>query len=191
MDDVTNVYIPSSCKNTSIWLLVSTCFNPSQKHWPIWIATPFLGWKKNIETYWNHQPAVQDPIGRLLLPEIQGIPTFGKLFKKGAEFKPQAGDNQITPKPSSCDVIKCLKLKCLHDFCHLWVPTSPPEPDSPAAASRSPVRCRLPRTSTLSRRGHLGSEINMAFASSDRQVGPQKAPWENLTGGLKWLKSGY
>jgi len=53
------------------------------------------------------------------------------------------------------------------------VPTSPPEPDSPAEASRSPVHCRLPRTSTLSRRGHLGGEINMAFASSDRQVGPQ------------------
>ena len=50
MDDVTNVYIPSSCKNTSIWLLVSTCFNPSQKHWPIWIATPISRVEKK---HWN------------------------------------------------------------------------------------------------------------------------------------------
>lgn len=191
MDDVTNVYIPSSCKNTSIWLLVSTCFNPSQKHWPIWIATPFLGWKKTLKHIETINQLFKIQQGGFSFLKFKESRPSESSSKKGAEFKPQAGDNQITPKPSSCDVKKCLKLKCLHDFCHLWVPTSPPEPDSPAAASRSPVRCRLPRTSTLSRRGHLGSEINMAFASSDRQVGPLKAPWENLTGGLKWLKSGY
>ena len=39
MHDVTDKQILSSSK---IW----SCFSPSQKHWPIWIAVPFLGCKK-------------------------------------------------------------------------------------------------------------------------------------------------
>ena len=107
VDDVTNENILSSCKNTSIWLLVSTCFNPSQKYWPMWIATQFQRLKK----HWNHQATIQDPSSpaspswnELLPPPAMSVrnPDLRTLLpKQMAEFKPLLVENQITWKPTN------------------------------------------------------------------------------------------